>query len=832
MSRIIVKNLPNKVTEDDLKEKFSETGVITDVQLKFTKDGKFRHFAFIGFETEQQAASAIQYFDKSFFRSVRMNVEACAALGSENKPKAWSKYAPDSSAYKKLHKIEQETKPKSTHLKEESINPILKELMDKNLWKFTIKIIKFGEVMISTSKNKNDINLKTGKKTIEEIHKETKNKITERKYFTLVVRGIPYKAKKKEIKEFFQPLKVDSIRVPPKIKGLAYIGFKNEDNMKKALLRNRSFMGWCKIITTRFKNELYFFFNSPIFNKNINNINNNDNEKWRYQEESLTMEEDIAESGRIFVRNLPYTTTEEELQPIFEKYGPITEVIVPLDKLTRKIKGYALVTFLLPENAVKAYTALDGTIFHGRMLHLLPGKAKEADEINIKEGSSFKTKKMQTLKTEAGSSHNWNTLFLGSNAVADLIASTYKISKEKLLCDDNAAVRLALGETKIIHETKEFLELNGVKLDVFNRVLNHRSKTIILVKNLPANTKPNEIRELFSKYGILGRVVLPPNGITGIVEFIEPSEARTAFRHLAYSKFKNIPLYLEWAPENIFLNSSTENDEENKKEVFVYIFKNKDSAYNSNNDEPEPDTTLFIKNLNFETTEENIREHFRSCGKIADVTVAKKKDPKKPNGFLSMGYGFIQFYTQRALNTALKTLQQTMLDNHCIELKRSNRTLKSQNYMDRKVNNVEKQNGSKILVRNIPFQAKSNELKDLFKTFGDIKAVRLPKKMVGTGPHRGFAFVEYFSKEDAKRAMQSLCQSTHLYGRRLVLEWAQSAEEDLEQIRKRTAERFPMENDNRNKKSKANIIIEKSDDDLDEDGIGDEEDDNIDMYAE
>lgn len=40
------------------------------------------------------------------------------------------------------------------------------------------------------------------------------------------------------------------------------------------------------------------------------------------------------------------------------------------------------------------------------------------------------------------------------------------------------------------------------------------------------------------------------------------------------------------------------------------------------------------------------------------------------------------------------------------------------------------------------------------------------------------------------------------------------------------------ENDNRNKKSKANIIIEKSDDDLDEDGIGDEEDDNIDMYAE
>ncbi len=37
-----------------------------------------------------------------------------------------------------------------------------------------------------------------------------------------------------------------------------------------------------------------------------------------------------------------------------------------------------------------------------------------------------------------------------------------------------------------------------------------------------------------------------------------------------------------------------------------------------------------------------------------------------------------------------------------------------------------------------------------FSTFGDIKAIRLPKKMVGTGPHRGFAFVEFYTKEDAK----------------------------------------------------------------------------------
>lgn len=40
-----------------------------------------------------------------------------------------------------------------------------------------------------------------------------------------------------------------------------------------------------------------------------------------------------------------------------------------------------------------------------------------------------------------------------------------------------------------------------------------------------------------------------------------------------------------------------------------------------------------------------------------------------------------------------------------------------------------------------------------------------------------------------QKAFKALCQSTHLYGRRLVLEWAQ-AEEGIEEIRKRTAKHF------------------------------------------
>jgi len=48
------------------------------------------------------------------------------------------------------------------------------------------------------------------------------------------------------------------------------------------------------------------------------------------------------------------------------------------------------------------------------------------------EGLTFKQKQLLKKKAEAASSHNWNTLFLGQNAVADLIAETYNTTKDKV----------------------------------------------------------------------------------------------------------------------------------------------------------------------------------------------------------------------------------------------------------------------------------------------------------------------------------------------------------------------------------------------------------------
>lgn len=67
-------------------------------------------------------------------------------------------------------------------------------------------------------------------------------------FYTVKVRGLAYKHMKKDVKQFFRPVKPKSIRIPPKIKGIAYVGFKTEQAMKKALMKNKSFLGKIQLL--------------------------------------------------------------------------------------------------------------------------------------------------------------------------------------------------------------------------------------------------------------------------------------------------------------------------------------------------------------------------------------------------------------------------------------------------------------------------------------------------------------------------------------------------------------------------------------------------------
>ena len=108
-----------------------------------------------------------------------------------------------------------------------------------------------------------------------------------------------------------------------------------------------------------------------------------------------------------------------------------------------------------------------------------------------------------------------------------------------------------------------------------------------------------------------------------------------------------------------------------------------------------------------------------------------------------------------------------------MEIKLSTKSLSSSSSKAPPIDKSSK--NTKIMVRNVPFEATRTELLQLFGSFGQLKKVRLPKKFDGT--HRGFAFCEFVTSKEAQNAMTTLSR-THLYGRHLVLEWATQGEDD------------------------------------------------------
>lgn len=94
MSRIIVQNLPRWMSEDDVRAHFSKQpslkDAITDVfvaRKKNSQNSKNRGFAFVGYKLSDDANTAAKYWDKSFIQSVRLRVALADKLSTPQERK-------------------------------------------------------------------------------------------------------------------------------------------------------------------------------------------------------------------------------------------------------------------------------------------------------------------------------------------------------------------------------------------------------------------------------------------------------------------------------------------------------------------------------------------------------------------------------------------------------------------------------------------------------------------------------------------------------------------------------------------------------------------------
>ena len=779
-SRIIVKNLPKYATDEQVRKHFSIRGYsITDLKLAKTAEGKFRRFAFVGFSNEKEAQDCQAYFNHTYMDTSKLQVDLALPVGDSTLPRPWSRHSRGSSAYSSLHPEESEAaRKKAAHESEQQ--RIRLETEKKRKFLFSIyggeeamddpaqaaELGKFLSAMKTKSQTKTwendtDVFSKQPNSTVVNVNvKSVKSKKTGGEGIlipkvhmkfedeTEPVTGYFEKSDDEDLYENFPGTKREEMKIELESEGAKPLNIKPSSSPSA-------------------KTE-------TVLDSKYERLN----------------PEMIAESGRLFVRNLSYSITEADLEGLFSQYGLLSQVHLPIAKDTKKPIGMAYILFMLPDDALKAYSALDGTIFQGRILHILPAKDQVTKEESSNNNSSnnnnsYKAKKEQELKAQSSSSHNWNSLFIRSDAVLDAVSARLGVPKSSIMNtheSDSLATRLAIAETHIIQETKEYLESEGVFLDAFiNNAQVERSKTVILVKNLPFDVEGDELRSLFGKYGALDRVILPPlTRSIALIEFLEGNEAKSGFRALAYSKFHSAPLFLEWAPMNSLQARES-------KSVHVVRTSPLDSPTEAENDGQTTGTsknTLYIKNLSFKTEVSSLKKLFAPIGPIRSARIPTKPSPSNTSVQLSLGFGFIEFADSEDVNRALDTLQGVQLDGHALILKKaaggvaseapgpnsSKKRNSSTSNNNAEVAEDEASKPCKLLIRNIPFESTESELRTLVKSFtAALKRLRLPKKFDGT--HRGFGFAEFTSHAEAKHIKETMA-ATHLYGRHLVIEWA------------------------------------------------------------
>lgn len=453
-----------------------------------------------------------------------------------------------------------------------------------------------------------------------------------------------------------------------------------------------------------------------------------------------------------------------------------------------------MILFTKPSDAVAAFQAMDGATFQGRIMHIIPADAKKelVDDIALSNLPLKKQNLIRRKKEAASTTFNWNTLYMNQDAVNASVAARLGVSKSEVLdpTSADAAVKQAIAETSVIQDTKAYFASNGVDLDAFKS--HKRGDEAILVKNFPYGTTLEELRKLFEEFGPVLRVLMPPTGTIAIVQFAQANHAKSAFGKLAYRRIKDSVLFLEKAPKDLFSSAAPTlpAPEANahptgtaKLSVSDLLTRGGDEAT-----EEEVDTTsLFIRNLNFSTTTSRLAEAFQSLDGFVSARVKTKTDPKKPGQTLSMGFGFAEFRTKAQALAALKVMDGYALDAHKLSVKASHRgnDAAEERRRDDKVKKAAAQR-TKIVVKNLPFQATKNDIRTLFGTYGQLRSVRVPKKADYTS--RGFAFADFVTPREAENALNAL-RDTHLLGRRLVLDFAEAealdAEEEIEKMQRK-----------------------------------------------
>lgn len=170
--------------------------------------------------------------------------------------------------------------------------------------------------------------------------------------------------------------------------------------------------------------------------------------------------------------------------------------------------------------------------------------------------------------------------------------------------------------------------------------------------------------------------------------------------------------------------------------------------------EPADPTYLYVGNIVYSVTSEELRDLFSKYGNVVEATISQQRRNKK-----SLGWGIVQFETKEEAASALdlnntefreRALRVEALEKAPMRGRRRNRR-RNQN---RKEKVDFEENPCHLYVGNLAWSVESDELREEFSEFGEVRHAEVAKDR--NKRSRGWGSVEFANKDDAAAAMEEL----------------------------------------------------------------------------
>ncbi|KAG8364246.1 hypothetical protein BUALT_Bualt19G0108200 [Buddleja alternifolia] len=159
---------------------------------------------------------------------------------------------------------------------------------------------------------------------------------------------------------------------------------------------------------------------------------------------------------------------------------------------------------------------------------------------------------------------------------------------------------------------------------------------------------------------------------------------------------------------------------------------------------------LYVGDLDFGVTEEELRRLFEQIGGVDSVKICTDQTTEQ-----SLGYGYVNFSNPQHAAKALEDLNFTPLNGKRIRISYSNRDA-----------NMRISGAGNIFVKNLDEKIDLKALYEIFSSCGDIFSCKLETN--ATGHSKGYGFVQYTSDEAAKKAIDQL-NGTLLHGKEVYV---------------------------------------------------------------